>query len=260
MKIKKRFLSSLLCAAILIGLVSTTTFAAKEWVPGPETDGAGEYYEYNVNASDITPETTERGTVYSYTVPMFNDVGDIIAINFNDVAPADKNYSDYLVRTAIHCSYTEEDLEKLKDWLDPSDPDNLISQNFANELYKNSVTLNLELYNEEDASDITYMLKINNKSYIVSGTTLVESTTPAAYPAYSAIDISIESYNDVFGTTLPEVLADDPTTAINMSQIQLDKIDLSDAYGDNDGDWYAPVYSMDGNRIGLLNLKHFKSE
>lgn len=38
------------------------------------------------------------------------------------------------------------------------------------------------------------------------------------------------------------------------------KIDLSDAYGDNDGDWYAPVYSMDGDRVGLLNLKHFTSE
>ena len=232
MQMKKRFLSCLICAAMLIGIVPTGVLAA-EWVPTSETDGVGEYYEYNVNASDITPETTERGPVYSYTVPMFNDVGDIIAINFNDVAPADKNYSDYLVRTAIHCSYTKEDLEKLKDWLDPSNPDNLISQNFANGLYKNSVTLNLELYNEEDASDITYMLKINNKSYIVNGTTLVESTTPVAYPAYSAIDISIESYNDVFGTTLPEVLADDPATTIDISQIQLDKIDLQIYYKGN---------------------------
>lgn len=38
------------------------------------------------------------------------------------------------------------------------------------------------------------------------------------------------------------------------------KIDLTNAYGDNDGDWYAPVYSTDGERIGELNLKHFRSE
>lgn len=38
------------------------------------------------------------------------------------------------------------------------------------------------------------------------------------------------------------------------------KIDLTVAYGDNDGDWYAPVYSMDGERISEMNLKHFRSE
>ncbi len=46
-------------------------------------------------------------------------------------------------------------------------------------------------------------------------------------------------------------------------QIKVDtkyKIDLTTAYSDHDGDWYAPVYSMDGERIGELNLKHFRSE
>ena len=38
------------------------------------------------------------------------------------------------------------------------------------------------------------------------------------------------------------------------------KIDLINTYGDNDGDWYAPIYSMEGNRIGIMNLKHFRSE
>ena len=37
------------------------------------------------------------------------------------------------------------------------------------------------------------------------------------------------------------------------------KIDTSMAYGDRDGDWYAPVYTMDGSRIGDLNLKHFST-
>ena len=59
MQMKKRFLSCLICAAMLIGLVPTGVLAA-EWVPTSETDGVGEYYEYNVNASDITPETTEN--------------------------------------------------------------------------------------------------------------------------------------------------------------------------------------------------------
>lgn len=43
-------------------------------------------------------------------------------------------------------------------------------------------------------------------------------------------------------------------------QIKVDekyKLDLSQAYGDRDGNWYAPTYTMDGKRVGDMNLKHF---
>ena len=38
------------------------------------------------------------------------------------------------------------------------------------------------------------------------------------------------------------------------------KIDLSTAWGDLEGEWYVTTYSMDGERIGQMNLKHFRSE
>lgn len=37
-------------------------------------------------------------------------------------------------------------------------------------------------------------------------------------------------------------------------------IDLSTAYGDCDGDWYANVYELDGTRVGEMLLKHFRTE
>jgi len=37
------------------------------------------------------------------------------------------------------------------------------------------------------------------------------------------------------------------------------KMDLDRAYGDADGDWYAPVYTKDGELIGTFNLKHFRT-
>ena len=43
-------------------------------------------------------------------------------------------------------------------------------------------------------------------------------------------------------------------------QIKVDqkyKLDLSQAYGDRDGTWYAPTYTLNGTKVGDLNLKHF---
>ena len=36
------------------------------------------------------------------------------------------------------------------------------------------------------------------------------------------------------------------------------KIDLERAYGDHDGDWYVPVYDMNGTYISELKLSHFR--
>ena len=223
MKIKKRFLSSLLCAAILIGLVSTTTFAAKEWVPGPETDGAGEYYEYNVNASDITPDTTGGNPVYNFKVPGFNDVGDIIAIKFKDVGIKDAIYSSYIRSSDIDIKHGVEDYEYLKSMIDGGHPGAAdLTVNLANG-YENYISLFMFLYNESDSTDLSYTLKVNNKLYKVEDGSLVETSTPAAY--MEAISWNIASHNAIFGTRLPEKMYDD-TTTIEASQIQLNKIDF----------------------------------
>lgn len=48
----------------------------------------------------------------------------------------------------------------------------------------------------------------------------------------------------------------------NPDQIKINqqyKIDFEQAYGDSDGDWFVPVYTMTGDRLGVMNLKHFRS-
>ena len=229
---KKRLLGFLTCVAMLIGLVPTGVLAA-EWVPTSETDGVGEYYEYNVNASDITPDVTGNVPVYNYTVPAFNDVGDIIAINFKDVAPANKTYSSYIKRSDVYCNNDAEFLEYIKNMIDDGHPDaTQFTTNLANG-YKNAIVVSIPLYNQSDISDCSYALKINNKLYKAENDTLVEITAPAAYPTLECLSWNVNSHNSVLGTALPEKMFDDPATLVDMSQAQLNKIDFQLYYKGN---------------------------
>ena len=223
MKIKKQFLSALVCIAMLVGIFPTGIFAA-EWVPSSETDGVGEYYEYIVNASDITPDATDGLPIYDFTVPAFNDVGDIIAIKFKDVAPADKTYSSYIKRSDVYCNNDAESLEYLKSMIDGGHPDAAqLATNLANG-YKNTIVVSMPLYDQSNISDCSYALKINNKLYKAENDTLVEITTPVAYPTLECISWNVDSHNSVLGTSLPEKMFDDPTTIVDMSQTKLNNI------------------------------------
>ena len=46
-------------------------------------------------------------------------------------------------------------------------------------------------------------------------------------------------------------------------QVKLDKmyhIDTDTLYSDLNGDWYADVYSLSGNRLGSMKLSHFRDQ
>lgn len=231
---KKRLLSILTCVAMIATMIPMSVFAA-------ETDGVGKRYEYNVNASDITPITTSRGQVYNFTVPAFNDIGDTITINFRDVAPAGKNYSSYIKRSDVYCNNDADSLEYLKSMIDGGHPNAVqLATNLANG-YKNTIVVSIPLYNQSDISDCSYALKINNKLYKAENDTLVEITTPAAYPTLECISWNVSSHNGVLGTTLPEKMFDNPATIVDMSQAQLNKISLQIYYKGN----LVETYNLD---------------
>ncbi len=231
---KKRLLSILTCVAMLVAMVPMNVFAS-------ETDGVGKHYEYNVNALDITPTTTSRGQVYNFTVPAFNDIGDTITINFRDVAPAGKTYSSYIKRSDVYCNNDAESLEYLKSMIDGGHPDAAqLATNLANG-YKNTIVVSIPLYDQSNISDCSYALKINNKLYKAENDTLVEITTPVAYPTLECISWNTSSHNVVLGTALPEKMLDNPATIVDMSQAQLNKISLQLYYKGN----LVETYNLD---------------
>lgn len=230
---KKRLLSFLTCVAMFVAMVPMNVFAEDGPQLSAETDGVAKHYEYNVNASDITPDTTGNVPVYNYTVPAFNDVGDTITINFKDVAPANKTYSSYIKRSDVYCNNDAEFLEYIKNMIDDGHPDAAqFVTNLANG-YKNAIVVSIPLYNQSDISDCSYTLKINNKLYKAENDSLVEITAPADYPTVECLSWDVSSHNSVLGTSLPEKMFEDPATLVDMSQAQLDKIDFQLYYKGN---------------------------
>ena len=229
MKTKKRLLSILTCATLLVSLVPMGVNAAVSKKLTAETDGVAKYYE--VKASNKEGSTYTQGPENNYYLIKahnFCDVGDTSTVKFTDYSDGDYATSNVFTRLEIEA----EDMSDVEGaiaegWITHADNGICISYTFS-EASERGTDFASKTY--------SYLFRINDKTYVLDeNNELVESTTPkGCYLAYDDVAettsksgsciIKLNNYNTIVGTTL-KTEATTEADEIKLEDAKLDKVE-----------------------------------